>query len=112
MVLTIILILVIGVTAFSVSALANRRKPDSPSVPRSILPYQLDRSDFSEPDIEWIFVLFTSETCNACDLVVNEVSKISLSNVVVQNIDFAVNKSLHARYEIDSVPILLLADRQ
>ncbi|MAU39820.1 MAG: hypothetical protein CL501_03025 [Actinobacteria bacterium] len=112
MVLTIILILVIGVTAFSVSALANRRKPDSPSVPRSILPYQLDRSDFSEPDIEWIFVLFTSETCDACDLVVNEVSKISLSNVVVQNIDFAVNKSLHARYEIDSVPILLLADRQ
>ena len=112
MTLTIILILVIGLTAFGVSTLANRRMPDSPSVPKSILPYQLDRSDFNDPEVEWIFVLFTSDTCNACDLVLNEVSKISIPNVVVQNINYAANKSLHVRYEIDAVPILLLADQQ
>ena len=112
MILTIILVLVIGVTAFGVSSLANRRMPDSPSVPKSILPYQLDRSDFNNPSIDWIFVLFTSDTCDACDLVLSEVSKISLPNVVVQNINYATNKSLHVRYEIDAVPILLLADQQ
>tara|TARA_Y100001968_G_scaffold331034_1_gene384517 strand:+ start:4449 stop:4898 length:450 start_codon:yes stop_codon:yes gene_type:complete len=112
MILTIILILVIGLTAFIISALANRRVPDSPSVPKSILPYQLDRSDFNEPSIDWIFVLFTSDTCDACDVVLNEVSKISFPNVVVQNIDYATNKLLHVRYKIDAVPILLLADRQ
>lgn len=112
MILTIILILVIGVTAFGVSSLANQRMPDSPSVPKSILPYQLDRSDFNNPSIDWIFVLFTSDTCDACDLVLSEVSKISLPNVVVQNINYATNKSLHVRYEIDAVPILLLADQQ
>ena len=112
MILTIILILVIGLTAFTISSLANRRMPDSPSVPKSIIPYQLDRSDFNDPSIEWIFVLFTSDTCDACDLVMNEVSKISLPNVVVQNINYAANKSLHVRYEIDAVPILLIADQQ
>ena len=112
MILTIILILVIGLSAFSISSLANRRQPDSPSVPKSILPYQLDRSDFNGPSIEWIFVLFTSDTCDACDLALDEVSKISLPNVVVQNIDYATNNSLHVRYEIDAVPILLLADQQ
>ena len=112
MILTIILILVIGVTAFGVSSLANRRMPDSPSVPKSILPYQLDRSDFNNPSIDWIFALFTSDTCDACALVLSEVSKISLPNVVVQNINYSMNKSLHVRYEIDAVPILLLADQQ
>ncbi len=112
MILTIILILVIGLTAFSISALANQRTSDRPSVPKSILPYQLDRSDFNNPSIEWIFILFTSDTCNACESVLNEVSKISIPNVVVQNINYAANKSLHIRYEIDAVPILLLADQK
>ncbi len=112
MILTIVLIVVIGLVAFSVSALANRRTPDRPSVPKSILPYQLDRADFNDPNIEWIIALFTSDTCDACELVLQEVSKISLPNIVVQNINYATNKPLHARYEIDSVPILLLADAQ
>ena len=112
MILTIILVLVIGLSAFGISTLANRRVPDRPSVPKSILPYQLDRSDFNDSNVEWIFVLFTSDTCDACASVLNEVSKISLQNVVVQNIDYASNKSLHVRYEIDAVPILLLADRK
>ena len=111
MILTIILVLVIALSAFGISTLANRRVPDRPSVPKSILPYQLDRSDFNDSDVEWIFVLFTSDTCDACVSVLNKVSKISLPNVVVQNIDYATQKSLHIRYEIDAVPILLLADR-
>ena len=56
--------------------------------------------------------MFTSDTCDACVSVLNEVSKISLPNVVVQNIDYATQKSLHIRYEIDAVPILLVADRK
>ena len=84
MILTIILVLVIGLSAFGISTLANRRVPDRPSVPKSILPYQLDRSDFNDSDVEWIFVLFTSDTCDACVSALNEVSKISLPNVVVQ----------------------------
>ena len=112
MILTIILVLVIALSAFGISTLANRRIPDRPSVPKSILPYQLDRSDFNDSDVEWIFVLFTSDTCDACVSVLNEVSKKSLPNVVVQNIDYATQKSLHIRYEIDAVPILLLADRK
>jgi thioredoxin-related protein len=112
MLLTIVLIALIATTAFGVSSLANRRTPDSPSVPRAIMPYQLDRGDFDDPNGEWIFALFTSNTCDACELVISQVSKISLPNLVIQIIDFADNKALHQKYEIHSVPSLILADHQ
>ena len=112
MLLTIILIALIATTAFGVSSLANRRTPDSPSVPRAIMPYQLDRTDFNDPSFEWIFALFTSNTCDACELVISQISLFSLPNLAVQIIDFADNKELHQKYEIHSVPSLLLADHQ
>jgi thioredoxin-related protein len=76
------------------------------------MPYQLDRGDFDDPNGEWIFALFTSNTCDACELVISQVSKISLPNLVIQIIDFADNKALHQKYEIHSVPSLILADHQ
>ncbi len=111
MILTIILVLVIALSAFGISTLANRRVPDRPSVPKSILPYQLDRSDFNDSDVEWIFVLFTSDTCDACASVLNEVRRYlyqMLSFKIL--IMLRINRCTSVR--IDAVPILLLADER
>ena len=112
MLLTFILVVLIGLTAFGVSSLANKRRPDGPSVPRSVLPHQLDRADFLDPNCEWALLLFTSDSCEACEIASSQVSKVSQSNLMVQSIEFPEMEVLHKKYAIHSVPSLLLADRE
>ena len=112
MLLTFILVVLIGLTAFGVSSLANKRRPDGPSVPRSVLPHQLDRADFLDPNCEWALLLFTSDSCEACEIASAQVSKVSQSNLMVQSIEFPEMEVLHKKYAIHSVPSLLLADRE
>ena len=59
MTITFLLVLALGGVAIAVSLLVNRRSPDSPTVPRFVLPFQLDRSDFERPTQNgcWFFSL-------------------------------------------------------
>ncbi len=109
MAITVALVIVLGGVAFGVSLLANKRKPDTPTVPRFVLPYQLDRSDFDGTNLEWLLVLFSSQTCDSCITVLNRINKLAIENLHVQNVEFPSGKYLHTKYSVGSVPSLLLA---
>ena len=99
MLLTVTLVVLIGLIAFGVSSLANKRRPDGPSVPRSVLPHQLDRADFLDPNCEWALLLFTSDSCEACEIASSQVSKVSQSNLMVQSIEFPEMEVLHKKWD-------------
>jgi len=105
---TILLVLVLGGVAFGVSFWANRRKPDSPTVPKFVLPFQLDRHDFERPDSEWLLVLFSSETCDSCLTVLAQISDLAIVNLHTQNVEFPSQEATHKKYSVGSVPSLLL----
>ncbi|HJM29002.1 MAG: thioredoxin family protein [Acidimicrobiales bacterium] len=110
MTITFLLVLALGGVAIAVSLLVNRRSPDSPTVPRFVLPFQLDRSDFERPDSEWLLVLFSSETCDSCVTVLDQISSFAIPVLHIQNVEFPSNESLHNKYSVRSVPSLLLVD--
>ncbi len=109
---TILLVLALGGVAFGVSFWANRRKPDSPTVPKFVLPFQLDRNDFESSESEWLLVLFSSETCNSCLTVLEQISSLTIFNLHIQNVEFPSGKDLHKKYSVESVPSLLLSNEK
>jgi len=109
---TILLVLVLGGVAFGASFWANRRKPDSPTVPKFVLPFQLDRNDFESSESEWLLVLFSSETCNSCQTVLEQIASLTIFNLHIQNVEFPSEDALHKKYSVESVPSLLLASQK
>ena len=51
-----------------------------------------------------------SETCETCKPAVAESMKLSTLGIAVQEIPVETKKHLHQKYDIDAVPMLLLAD--
>ena len=110
MLLNSILVLLLGAFAISVAYIANNRRTDSPSVPKSSLPIQVDRNDFEMPDMKWLLVFFSSESCSSCIQVREILSDIPLNSIHIQEVSFPQGKNLHTRYAINSVPIVLIAN--
>tara|TARA_B100001029_G_C14996977_1_gene415620 strand:+ start:304 stop:711 length:408 start_codon:yes stop_codon:yes gene_type:complete len=110
MLLNLILVLLLGAFAIVVAYIANNRHTDSPSVPKSSLPVQVDRNDFDLPDMKWLLAFFSSESCSSCIQVREILNKITLNSIHVQEISFPREKNLHTRYAINSVPIVLIAN--
>jgi hypothetical protein len=90
----------------------GERKPDAPTQGRTKfnVPGQIDREDFLRPDIPHIIVVFSSSTCNVCAQVVDTAMQFASRLVVVQNVEYSAERSLHERYSIDAVPTVLVAD--
>ena len=110
MLLNLILVLLLGAFAIIVAYIANNRRTDSPSVPKSSLPIQVDRNDFNMPGMKWLLVLFSSESCSSCIQVREILSEIPLNSIHIQEVSFPQEKNLHTRYAINSVPIVLIAN--
>ena len=110
MLLNSILVLLLGAFAISVAYIANNRRTDSPSVPKSSLPIQVDRNDFEMPVMKWLLVFFSSESCSSCIQVRETLSDIPLNSIHIQEVSFPQEKNLHNRYAINSVPIVLIAN--
>ena len=110
MLLNSILVLLLGAFAISVAYIANNRRTDSPSVPKSSLPIQVDRNDFEMPGMKWLLVFFSSESCSSCIQVREILSDIPLNSIHIQEVSFPQEKNLHTRYAINSVPIVLIAN--
>ena len=108
--LNLILFLLLGAFAVVVAYIVNNRRKDSPSVPKGSLPIQLDRNDFDKPGIKWLLVFFSSESCSSCIQVREILNDINRNTIHIQEVDFPREKSLHSRYAIDSVPIVLIAN--
>jgi hypothetical protein len=89
----------------------GRRRMDAPTQPRRHVPTQLDRSDFDDPDRPWLLVVFASEVCTVCADVSNKAAVLGSEQVAVQKVGYEDRSDLHRRYQIDSVPTLVIADR-
>jgi hypothetical protein len=100
--------------ALAVSALAlvlQRRRPEPPSQRRWAVPAQVDRFDFDRPGAPWLVLVFSSATCEACATAVARAQAVASADVAVQEVEFATHRDLHARYNIETVPMLVIADR-
>jgi hypothetical protein len=98
------------VVALVVSWFLRRRQIDAPTQGGFELPVQLDRNDFASPEAPWLVVVFTSATCSACNDVATKADVLSSHDVVVVRVDYTTDPQMHARYKIEAVPTLVVAD--
>ena len=96
--------------AIGVSLLLRRRQVDAPTQASFELPVQLNRNDFSSPQVPWLVVVFTSSTCDACRDVAAKAEVLASRDVAVVRVDFALDPDMHARYKIEAVPAVVIAD--
>lgn len=98
------------VIALVVSWFLRRRQNDAPTQGGFELPVQLDRNDFASREAPWLVVIFTSATCDACNDVATKAEVLSSHDVAVVRVDYATDPQMHARYKIEAVPTLVVAD--
>lgn len=103
---------VLVVVAVTVALILQRRRPQAPTRPAWTVPNQLDRGDFASPDAPWLVVVFTSATCDACAGVWDKAKLLESSAVAVQQVEATTERDLHARYGIDAVPLVVVADSE
>lgn len=97
--------------AAGAAIVGRRRRPEAPTQPRMQVPTQVDRNDFSSPDVEWLVAVFSSATCHTCADVVGKARALASRDVVVHDVEFSAARDLHTRYDIDAVPVVLIVDR-
>jgi hypothetical protein len=98
------------IVALIVAWFLQRRRNDAPTQGGFELPVQLDRSDFASPDAPWLVVVFTSATCGTCNDVATKAEVLSSHDVSVVRVDYTTDPQMHARYKIEAVPALVVAD--
>lgn len=69
------------------------------------------RADFARPDAPWLALLFTSTDCDGCRPMAQRIAPLESDRIAVAVCEFHDQRALHARYQIDSVPYLVIADR-
>lgn len=102
----VIVVVVAGLAAI----VRSRRRADAPTQRRFRVPDQLDRGDFPRPDAPWLVAVFSSATCRVCAGVVDKAKVLESEEVAVAEIEFDTNRRLHARYAVDAVPTVVIAD--
>lgn len=109
------LLVALGVFAVvAVIALVARRRQvaDVPTQRSWTIPRQLDPADFPAPTGEsWSVVVFTSSSCHVCADVTAKALVLASSEVMVTEVEYTSRRDLHAKYGIDAVPTLLVADQ-
>jgi thioredoxin-related protein len=102
----------IALVVFALALLLQRRRPDPPSQRQWAVPAQVDRADFQRPGAPWLVAVFSSSTCDACAAVLDRAQALTSADVVVEDVEFNARRDLHQRYNIETVPMLVIADRQ
>jgi hypothetical protein len=103
----IVVFAVAGVVAFFL----QRRKPAAPTQPTAYpVPVQIDRNDFTRADAPWLVLLFSSETCGGCASMREKASVVAARDVAYQEVSYQADKALHQRYNIEAVPLVVIAD--
>jgi len=112
------LLLVAGavIMALAVSALtrrtatSGRRARGHDTEPEHHIPDVVSASDFGIPEGQWMLLVFSSEKCATCAVVVEAVSRIDMPGLAVEVIEIERMPELHAEYRIDAVPTTIVAD--
>lgn len=112
MILRLVIVGAVCLVAVAVALMARRRPPDAP-MQSSVFsaPTQLDRADFPRPSAPWLVAVFSSATCDSCSAVAGVASILGSDEVEYVEIEVGASPELHARYQIEAVPICVIADR-
>ena len=106
----VIVALAVVVVAGSVGLVLRRRQAiEAPTQPHYDVPTQLDRADFA-PGMPWVVAVFTSATCTTCADVKRKAQVLASSQVAVVEVEYSAARHLHAKYDIQAVPIVAVAD--
>ena len=108
----IVLALLLIAVAVAVAQILRRRRPEPPTQGRWEVPRQLDRREFDRPDAPWLVAVFTSATCASCEGAVAKAAPLASEDVAFQELSFQTRRDLHERYAIETVPMIVLADRE
>ncbi len=110
---SILVVLVLGALAVGVAALLRRRGADAPEQgPSWAVPTQLDRQDFERPTAPWLVTVFSSATCLSCQGTWAKAELLASDEVAVQQVEAVERRDLHERYQVDAVPMVLVADAE
>lgn len=108
----VLVALALGAAALVVAWLINRRKPKAtPMTSTHRVPDRIDRGDFAHPEAPVLIAVFTSATCASCAAMVATARELASDAVTVDEAEVGARGDAHRRYEIDAVPILVVADR-
>jgi thioredoxin-related protein len=91
--------------------LRMRGRVAAPTQSTQAIPSQLDRADFA-PHTPWVVAVFSSATCESCADVVRKASVLQSPEVGVVDVEYASARALHRKYDIQAVPIVVIADRE
>jgi hypothetical protein len=108
----LVLALIIVTVAVAAALVLERRKPAAPTRDAYPVPAQLDRLDFPRPEAPWLFVLFSSSTCDSCGPMATRVRGLESEAVATVEVEAQADKELHRRYRIEGVPMVVVADRE
>ena len=108
----LLIALAVVIVAVVAAKLLERRRPAPPTRDAYPVPAQLDRLDFPRPEAPWLFVLFSSRTCDTCGPMVERVCALESESVATIQVEAKADKVLHDRYRIEGVPMVVLADSE
>ena len=106
----LLVLVMVAALAGLVAVLLQRWRPGGPVATGWSVPGHLDRSDFAKPDVPWLVAVFSSTDCATCTSMVSEAHSLAATQVVVQEVPAESAGDLHARYRVDVVPMLVVAD--
>lgn len=106
----VVAVLLAGV-ALAIAAYQQRReRPDAPVRTGYSVPQQVDRADFARVEAPWLVAVFTSSTCSTCAGVWDRARHLESDAVAVQELEYVADRTVHDRYQIEAVPVVLIAD--
>jgi hypothetical protein len=107
----LIAVAVAAIAAVIAAVITRRTRVDAPTQPDSYaVPAMLDRADFDRPEAPWLVAVFSSSTCLSCQDAWDRARHLDSAEVVVQEIEAIERKDIHAKYAIDAVPMIVVAD--
>lgn len=106
----LLIVAAVLVVAIVLNKVLSKRTIQAPTQANPAMPTQVDRTDFSEPDKEWLILAFTSSTCTTCADIERKAVVLKSKSVAVDVCEFTSHRETHKKYAIDAVPTLLIAD--
>lgn len=96
----------------SVLVYTRRKHVDDVSPTTYEAPVKIERNDFPESKADTLIVVFTSKACDSCANVREKanVVKSDLVDVEVVEYEDPRGKNLHAKYDIEAVPTLVISN--
>ncbi len=108
--IAVVLLLVVG----AVALVLERRRQDraGPVAAPYPVPRQLHRADFVRPDAPWLVALFSSTTCEGCEVMRERVAALESPEVATVDVSWQAARDVHERYRIAGVPTVVVADHE